>query len=321
MTGQRLGFLHRPLGGVAKAGLIADCIAARGLVVTPIIDHEIQRGAFDVLWIQGNLNWYPAARHSLAAMRSPERPLVILWHTEPLPLPAAAGLSLPLPTLREVAKIVTRDTRATDPRTNARRIGEMRRAGIPDVFVVSTASRKYWLEEHGIESHFVPVGYFPTQGCDLGLERDIEALFIGIMTDPRHRRAVRYLERKGVDITAIGDWTKRGLWGQKRTEMINRSRFFLGLQRHRGELSGVRMILGMANGALVISEPIFQPEPYVPGRHFVSVPLTEMPEAIRYYTEHRSEADTIAKEGQRFVTTELTIAGSVDRILGIAGLL
>ncbi len=313
--------MFRPLRGISKAGVIADYIGSQGFSVAAIADGNIEPGAYDVLWIQGNINWYPAARRSLTAMSASDRPLTILWHTEPLPLPSSAGMTLPLPTLRELAKIAKRDPRATDPRTNARRLMEMVRAGIPDFLVVSTASRQSWLAEQGIESHFVPAGYSPKQGRDLGLERDIEALFIGIMSDSRHRRAVRYLRRRGVDVTAAGDWTHRGLWGDERTAMINRTRYFLGLQRHRGELSGVRMILGMANGALVISEPILQPEPYVPGTHFVSAPLPDIPDAIRYYSEHTSEAEKIAKEGNRFVTTELTTERSLSRILGIAGLL
>ena len=321
MTGRRIGFVFRGLRQEGKKGMLAVCLEQHGFEVSATGDLDVAAGYADILWVQGNINWYPRLRRSLLRIPRDERPKTIFWHTEPLPLPSSSGLRTPLPTLAEVAKILKRDARATDARTNARRLRQMWQQGIPDVIVVSTASRKAYLAEQGIESHFVPVGYNESFGCDLGLVRDIPALFIGIMTDPRHKRAVRYLRRNGVDVMARGDWTHdAGLWGEKRTETINRARVFLALQRNPRELSGVRMILGMASRALVISEPIHQPDPYIPGTHYVSVPLEEMPDAIRYYEEHPDEARKIADAGHRFVTTEHTLDRSVTRIFEAAGL-
>jgi spore maturation protein CgeB len=71
----------------------------------------------------------------------------------------------------------------------------------------------------------------------------------------------------------------------------------------------------MANKALVISEPIYAPAPYEPGKHYVSATLAEIPEVIAYYLTHESERERIANEGHRFVTQELTLARSVSHIL------
>ena len=284
-------------------------------------DGRIGRGSTDVVWLHGNGNWYPHANSSLLEMSRTERPKVICRHTEPLPLPESSGIRPPFPTLAELVKIAIGDARATDPRTNARHISRMWRHGIPDLLIVSTTSRKSYLAERGIDAHFVPAAYSPAQGRDLGLKRDIPALFIGIVSDPRHRSAVRYLRKRGIEVAAHGDWKKEaGLWGGRRTEMINRAKTFLALQRNPRELSGVRMILGMANKALVISEPIHQPDPFVPGTHYVSAPLTEMADVIRYYNDNEDEARRIADAGHHLVTTELTFEKQMKQILDIAGL-
>jgi hypothetical protein len=321
IAGRRLGLVHRRLRKPQTSPYFVRALESHGLVVSEVADHEVEAGMHDILWIQGNINWYPRIRRTLAAVAPAQRPFVIAWHTEPLPLPRASGVRAPLPNLRELAKIVTRDTRATDVRTNARRLRQMKRRGIPDLLVVSTASRQAFLAENGIESHFVPLGYSPSSGRDLGLERDIDALFVGVMSDPRHRRAARSVRAKGIDLVARGGWTLAGgLWGDERLETINRARTFLGFQRNPGELSGMRMLLGMACRSLVISEPIVSPEPYVPGTHYASVTLADMPEAIRYYIDNDAERARIADAGHRFVTTELTLERSVSKILELAGL-
>ena len=317
--GRRLGLVQR--GKPSASSAFIRALEEKGLDVTEMVDGEVEAGASDVLWIQGNINWYPRTRKSLAALPAAKRPFVITWHTEPLPLPQASGIRPPLPNPRELAKIVLRDPRATDPRTNARRIRQMKREGIPDLLVVSTASRQAFLAEHGIESHFVPLGYSAPSGRDLGLERDVDAIFVGVMTDPKNRRAARYVRGKGINLIARGAWTPgEGLWGEERLTMINRSRTFLGFQRHPGELSGKRMLIGMSCRSLVISEPIHAPEPYIPGTHYVSVELEDMPDAIRYYIDNEAERARIADAGYRFVTTELTLERSVDSILGLAGI-
>ena len=75
--------------------------------------------------------------------------------------------------------------------------------------------------------------------------------------------------------------------------------------------------MGGANKTLVISEPMYNPSPYVPGKHYVSATIGEMPEAIRYYLSHDDEREHIVKEAHRFVTREMTAARSIARILAL----
>lgn len=270
-----------------------------------------------VLWIQGNAAWFPRVTARLKRMPLEKRPLVVIWHGEPLPPPRASGLPSPWLSLREVAKILLRDTRATDVYTNWFTLRHLHAHRIPDVLIVSAPGRRDFLAERGIGAHFVPFGYDAKMGRDLGLARNIDALFIGALDVPRRNRILKRLERRGVRLIAVGDWHNPGYWGEKRVELLNRAKILLNFPRTAGEYSGLRILLGLANKALVISEPIYDPAPYVPGKHFVMAPVEEIPGLVHYYLSHAEERARIVEEGHRFALTEATLERSVHRILEI----
>jgi len=195
----------------------------------------------------------------------------------------------------------------------------MARFGLPDLLVVSSRSREDYLRSQGIESHFVPIGYSAdAHGKLLGLERDIDVLFLGTMQVRRRERLVSGLRKAKVALRVEGSWTDRAAWGDSRTRLLNRTKMLLNLQRNPGEFSGLRMILGMCNGALIVSEPVDRPEPYVPGRHYVEASAEEIPAVLRYYLEHPEERHKITEEAHRFVTETLTMRNSLNRILELA---
>jgi hypothetical protein len=216
---------------------------------------------------------------------------------------------------RELTKVLLRDDRRVDPRSNVRAIRRMRSHGLPDVLAVSTLERREFLAEHGIGSVFVPIGYDESLGTDLGLERDIDVLFLGSLVVPRRKRILRRLRQAGVDVVALGSWRDPALWGEGRVRLLNRTKILLNLPRHPGLLSGLRMLLGMANKALVLAEPIYDPTPYRPGTHYVSAELDDFPEAIARALADDAERRRIVDAAYDFVTTELTLSASVASIL------
>jgi hypothetical protein len=283
--------------------------------VTRIKDEPLDLAGDSVMWIQGNANWFPVICRQLAARPQPKRPFLVLWHTEPLPPPKAAGLPWPRLHLLEIGKILLHDKRATDVYTNYFRLRRLAQHGLPDLLIASTPGRREFLVERGLPAHWVPLGYSPSSGYDLGLSRDIDVFFLGDLTIPRRRRLINCLRRNGVNLLAMGDWADPACWGENRTRLLNRTKVFLNLQRYPGDLAGLHLILGMANKALVVSEPIYNPAPYIPGKHYLSATIEEMPALIRYYLIHDDEREAIAAEGHRFVTQELTMVRSIARIL------
>ena len=269
------------------------------------------------LIIFGNAAWYPKIGRQLLAIPRHRRPYVLLWHSEPLPPARASGLPLPWLNLREAAKIVLRDARATDVYTNYFTLRHLHRAGIPDVLVLSSRGRQEFLAERGIPGHFAPLGCDRSMGRDLGIPRDIDVLFLGILNVPRRNRLLQALKTKNINLVEAGSWTDSELWGEKRTRFLNRTRILINFARTPGEFSGYRLSLGMANKALVISEPIYRPEPFVPGRHFVMVPPDEMAASIRHYLDAENERVVITEVAARFVHEEATLQRSTERMVNL----
>jgi hypothetical protein len=305
-----------------KAGAIGEMVQAqlRRAARSFNVSHDIARNIPEsgLLWIQGNAAWFPNICRELRRIPPGRRPLVLIWHCEPLPPPRAAGLPFPRLNLREIAKIILRDRRATDVYTNWFTLRSLHRDGIPGLLIVSAPGRRQFLAERGIESHFVPFGYDPAMGRDLGLPRDIDALFIGSLDVPRRNRILAELKRRGVNLTAVGDWSNPDFWGERRVELLNRAKILLNFSRTPAEYSGARILLGLANKSMVISEPIFDPAPYVPGRHFVMAPVDEIPALVRHYLADETARARIVEEGHRLATTQLTMEQSVNRILKLA---
>jgi hypothetical protein len=301
--------------GAGRPLYVPKAFEEAGYPVTLAGDGPLTLGPEDVVFVMDNFSWFPRLRRQLAATPPDRRPFVMSWQTEPLPLPSTAPFDSPPLQLRELGKILLGDRRATDIFTNYFCLRDLAKLGLPDLLMVSTPSRREFLAEKGIRAHWVPFGYRSGFGKDLGIARDIDVLFLGTPDDARHRRSVRYLKRRGVNVIAKGSWRDPTCWGEHRTKLINRAKIFLGLQRRPGKLSGVRMILGMANKSLVVAEPIYDSAPYVPGRHYISAALDEMPDVIDFYLRNDAEREKIVDEAHRFVTEELTMERSLARMI------
>ncbi len=315
MRPHRLSVLRRP---APRDYDVAASLERLGCEVRESDDTTLGLGRGDTLWILGNALWYPRALRELADTPRRERPFVLVWHSEPLPPPRAAGLPRPRLHLRELAKIALRDRRTTDVYSNARRLRQLAQLGVPDLLVVSTPGRREFLAEQGVAAEYVPLGYEgAAHGRDLGLDRDLDVVFLGALV-PRRRRLLRDLAATGVRVYRAGGWSDPDTWGEARTRLLNRTRIFLNLARHPGELPGLRFILGMASRTLVVSEPVYAPGPYVPGRHLVTAPLGALPDAIRHFLAHEDERRAIADAGHALVTRELTMDRSVEQLLELS---
>ena len=300
------------LGGLHP---LQKALEALGRKVKHVPDGPIQLDPKGVVWIQGNANWFPQVCRQLKACPPQARPLVVHWFSEPLPPPRAAGLPRPRLHLKEIAKILLRDARVTDVYSNSARLRSLDKSGLLDLLVVSTPARQQYLAELGIAAHYAPLGYDSSfYGQDLGLERTRDVIFLGVIV-PRRRKIFKRLERAGIHFEQMGSWSDPGCWGENRTRILNRTKIFLNIARHPGELPGARLILGMANKCLVVSEPIYDPGPYVPGEHFVACSIDEMPDMIRYYLDHAEERQEIIDAGHRLVTQTITHERSVRKIL------
>jgi hypothetical protein len=111
------------------------------------------------------------------------------------------------------------------------------------------------------------------------------------------------------------------LVGEERTVMLNRSKISLNITMYPWDFAGLRVLLSTACGALVISEPVNDPSPYVPGVHFVQAAISDMPDVINYYVNRPEERQAIVEAAHSYITQELTMGNGVKKILREIGVM
>ena len=185
-----------------------------------------------------------------------------------------------------------------------------------DHIVAGTMPRLKFLISRGIEAKFVPLGYHCRWGENLNLRRDIDVLFFGT-TRCEHRRNVLYavqkeLASRKIDLKIVN----RNCFGAERTELLNRARIVLDIPRVPWDRGGMRFLMGMSCGALMVSESLDDTAPYKAGVHFVQSRVTELPDLVCYYLSHDSQRKAIVSSAYQFVTEELTLGKMISQILG-----
>jgi hypothetical protein len=318
LQGSPVDVLYREDIKVTRAPIVATVLQGLGFDARVTREDEAELAPGRILLVGGNPRWFRKLLSRVAALPPEQRPYVVVWHTEPLPMPAAAGFPRERLTLREMAKIVLRDRRINDQYSSARYLRRLSREGIVTVLAVSSEAHQAYLAEHGIQSEFVFIGHHPTYGRRLDLERDIPVLFLGEQRVRRRRRILSRLRREGVDVTAFGgSSTTKGHWGEARTELLNRTKVLLNLPRYPGHFSD-RVMMGMATGALVVSEPIFLPAPFEPGVHYVECEVDDMAETVRRYLADDDARRRITDTAYTFLTEGPTYEGVFARLLELA---
>jgi len=187
--------------------------------------------------------------------------------------------------------------------------------GLIDYVFTSTIPRTQTLKTIGIDAGFVPVGYHPSWGSKLSLERDIDVLFIGSLRSKRRRSILKNVENKlsakGIKLLIIN----KGCYGQQRTALLNRTRIVLDIPKIPWEMPGMRLLMSISCGALLICDYVEETAPYKPGIHFVRAKSTELPDVICHYIKNENQRQEIVDSAYKFVTEELTLINSVSKIM------
>jgi Glycosyl transferases group 1 len=291
----------------------------RGLEVRQVADAPLEWAPEEIVLLWGNAVWFPRIIRWFEQTPRDRRPTLVLWHVEPLPPPRGSGFRWPVPRPRELAKIVLRDPRASDVYSNVWMLRRLRRSGLPDVLAVPTRERATYLRQRDVPVAVVPYGYELEDGRDLGLERDVDVLFLGVVDMRTRKRALERLRRAGIRVEVRGDYFDPALWGEHRTELLNRTKIMLSLSRFPGTFGSKRFLIAMGCKTLVVSDPLYDPYPFVPGVHFAAADVDEMPSVIEHYLAHEDERSRVAQRGHDLVTTELTMEQSVTELLRIVG--
>ena len=303
--------------GFTQNGYHVTC-QLRGKPWDPEYNLVVGYGPFT--YQQGHLQ--TVARQVLA-LPPKDRPLLIWWLTEnPAPswIPPNIGLG--------AAKLrlwLDDQFNGLEASTKQRLMGAHRlrvlgqlhwakQQGALGILVVTNHARADYYRAHGFDPVVAPLGYHRSYGTDLGLGREIDVAFMGQLMGKRRQRILpplfAELQRRNISVAAV-----EGVYGETRTRFLNRSRILLSVLRAPQDFVGQRIMLGAANRAMVISEPMLNPDPFVPDRHFCVVPVVALADTIDHALQNLDGFQPIMNEAYRLVTEDLTCAKMVQRVL------
>lgn len=186
--------------------------------------------------------------------------------------------------------------------------------------IVTSSDRAATLGRRGIAASVVPYGYdeeLAGAPADPGIDRDIDVLILGTMITrfPTRRARITAEVLRQLDPTVRVVVVEDGLWGHDRCVLMRRARLVLNIQRVPGNFTGIRSMLAAAAGAVVVSEPVTWPSPFVPGVHYVEAPPAGLADAIGELLAGRERRLAIGRAAQDLVVHDLTMTSSMERLL------
>ena len=276
--------------------------------------------------------WQKNARTALS-----RRPVVIHWNTEGMP-----DIRIPPMVLRALGAMRSK-------------IGRMRYSGSGlDRFLYSIrpvsnidqsfnryrfhgdyeyACRKGWLHVLADSSHIysqirtkigVPTLYAPWGASqrwyeDLGLQRDIDVLWMGTRGSQRRSRILdqvfRELKSKGLNVYLGDNEEDPFVFGEERTRHLNRAKITLNITRTWYDDNFSRFTMACSNRSLVVSEPVLPHcTEFKENIHYVSAQIEDLATTIMYYLEHEEERKRIVDNAYKLMMTELKFEKSLRKM-------
>lgn len=187
-------------------------------------------------------------------------------------------------------------------------------AGLVSHVLAASYERVDSLAAIGIRTEFAPMGHHPTFGRDLGLDRDIDVLFLGRLGLGKRRLSMMRIFRK---LRALGlkvDYRSHGTWGDDRTKLLNRTKVVLHLPKYPWDTPWYRWLLATANGAIVASPPMSIAKPFRPSEDFLCAKETELASEILACLDAPSARRTILENCRSTINAHLNLADTVDLI-------
>lgn len=256
-----------------------------------------------------------------------KRPVFMHWNTEGVPDPR-----LPWGWVRGVSAARSLLGRALGDKPWRNRMARLRyvgdylhayRRGWLDVFATSSSLHAAMFSRRGLPTVFAPWGSTRRWHADLGLQRDIDVLWLGARATRRRSALLdtvrAQLRRHGTDIYVVDGVEHPFEFGEGRTRLLNRARITLNLTRARHDDNYSRLMFAASNRSLVVSEPLLPHCPqYQAGVHYVSAPPQLVADAILDYLGNPRVADPIVRDAYELVTETLPFRASIATIVKTA---
>ena len=315
---------------------MAQGLGMHGFEVLTCTDADPAMLNFDIVLIVGAIG--SMRRTILMLERNPDpMRIVVMWLFEPLPAPAISLDRIRLATrfspvhtgkawtkpvlhlltrpLDYVLHLPYRDLVSTSNFRflvdNFAMLERGRRKGWLSHVVTSTEEKCQYLESHGIDAKFLPVGQQSFFGEDLQRSRDIDVLFIGSLKSKRRRLQLDQLMSR---LAAYGLTTyipDEPVWGEARTKLVNRVKILLHIHNFEWDTPWMRWNLAAANGAAVASPPLSVPFPMRPNIDYLSASYEELPDAIHALVQDENRRQQMVVACQTTISEHMTSARSL----------
>lgn len=332
----RIGVVHWNASSEELAELFGDVMTGLGHVVIPIAPDKPVPIGLDVVFVHGPFGSLVPLGNQLAAQPVARRPALVLWMTEQLWNPAMPDwLALPLARMRARAeRFAFRPLQGTWTVTPSRHwltrrglrfryfgdVDWLARKGLLTVLGVPSPIIAEFLRRRGVESVVAYCGSHPRWEAKIQTERDIPVLWLGLPGSRRRTRALRRLEQalkaRGIELYRVDGTTNPPVFGDERGHLLRRTKIIVNFVRQPWDCNVLRFYLSAPNRTLMVTEPILPHTPVRPGVHMVAAPLETLAETILRYLEDDPARERITEAAYRLVTTELTMANGMSRILG-----
>ena len=295
----------------------------------------------EVVFSYGPYGKFLTIPSQLAKMRPDQKPIFVHWNTEGIPDPR-----IPWKIMSSIAGWRSSLGRVQDSGNGSARIPaterlfsliESRMLRFRYVGDYYYAHRRGWLDifadtseiyaeihrRHGLPTIVAHWGATPQWHKDLGLEPDIDVLWMGTRGTRRRSllldRVRSELEAYGVRMHFADGKENPFIFGDERLSYLNRSKITLNLARTWYDDNFSRIVLAASNRSLVVSEPVLPHCPsLVAGTHYVAVPIEKLAETISYYLDHEEERLRIVDNAYDLVTTKLVFRESIKSIMDAA---
>lgn len=186
--------------------------------------------------------------------------------------------------------------------------------------LVSTEQKKSAMRASGHDAVFAPVGRNPIYGRDLGRTRDLDVLFLGRAVGRWRRRILRRVVSDLRSRGASVEVRKRGVNGDERTELLNRTRVVLHLHKYPWDTPWMRWYLATENGAVIGSQPLVNPAPLRPGTDYLSAETDALGNEIMRLLADEPARLAMLDSCRRRMADEMSREMTVDRMLEAFGL-
>ena len=288
----------------------------------------------------------------------PERPVTVVWQSEPFPPLDAYVTAAPETRERTVDRVLwwiqTKGANVLRPvvplrarrdlKERIRRVGtrlgdidgqprrlklgvdrfervawierEMKQRWLDHV-LVTAPDRVDLLQTQGVEASFLPLGYHPVLGTPGAAQRDLDVVFLGSRKDDR-RPVLDKLESELTERGVTLHVEEGPCYGADRIALLQRTKVSLNLLGVERELPRMRMLLSMGSGALVVSESVTDPRPFVPGRHLVTAEPGELVDVITHYVRDDAARGAITSGATELLSSSETMKARAQTIMGLA---